>query len=71
MKRYIANIHDSVINPPEDAELAEVPELPNAKLQTLWLLGKTGAGKPTIVRTITGESAATIGSAFEPCTRNA
>ena len=37
-------------------------------LPTLWLLGKTGAGKSTLVQAITGNSAADIGNGFQPCT---
>lgn len=36
---------------------------------TLWLLGKTGAGKSSLVRALTGE--ADVGEGFAPCTRTA
>ena len=35
----------------------------------LWLLGRTGAGKSTLVQSLTGESAAEVGNGFAPCTR--
>ena len=35
---------------------------------TLWLLGKTGAGKSTIVQELTGAEAAEVGDGFRPCT---
>ncbi|MCC6000488.1 MAG: 50S ribosome-binding GTPase [Pararhodobacter sp.] len=38
-------------------------------LPTLWLLGKTGAGKSSIIRALTG--AGEIGKGFAPCTRTA
>ena len=38
-------------------------------LPTLWLLGKTGAGKSTLVQSITGNSDAEIGLGFKPCTQ--
>ncbi|MCC5987492.1 MAG: 50S ribosome-binding GTPase [Pararhodobacter sp.] len=38
-------------------------------LPTLWLLGKTGAGKSSLVRALTGE--AEVGQGFAPCTRTA
>ncbi len=38
-------------------------------LPVLWLLGKTGAGKSSIVRALTGE--AQVGDGFAPCTRTA
>jgi hypothetical protein len=34
----------------------------------IWLLGKTGAGKTSIVAAITGESRAKIGNGFSRCT---
>ncbi len=45
---------------------AQAPDLP---LPTLWLLGKTGAGKSSLVRALTGEGE--VGSGFSPCTRTA
>jgi uncharacterized protein (DUF697 family) len=36
----------------------------------VWLLGKVGAGKSSIIATITGDSSTTIGCGFKPCTRN-
>ncbi len=38
-------------------------------LPTLWLLGKTGAGKSSIVRYLTGDESITIGNGFRPCTQ--
>lgn len=40
-------------------------------LPVLWLLGKTGAGKSSIIQRLTGDSRAQIGSGFEPCTSTA
>lgn len=37
-------------------------------LPTLWLLGKTGAGKSSLIRHITGNERITIGNGFRPCT---
>ncbi|SDF08529.1 YcjF family protein [Limimaricola pyoseonensis] len=50
---------------PDDAEAA-TPRLP-----VLWLLGKTGAGKSSLVRALTGLDEIEIGSGFAPCTRSA
>lgn len=36
----------------------------------LWLLGKTGAGKTSIIAALTGDLRAEIGSGFKPCTRH-
>ena len=37
----------------------------------VWIVGKVQSGKSSIVRAITGSSAAEIGSGFKPCTRTA
>ena len=37
-------------------------------LPTLWLLGKTGAGKSSLIRHLTGNKSITIGNGFRPCT---
>src|ERR1700687_3287022 len=37
----------------------------------VWLLGKTGAGKTSIVAALTGDPRAEVGEGFEPCTRTA
>jgi uncharacterized protein (DUF697 family)/GTP-binding protein EngB required for normal cell division len=69
MKRFAATLYEHVINPPADAALTRVRELPATELPTIWLLGKTGAGKSSIVQKLTGESRAAIGNGFMPCTR--
>ena len=55
------------ISPELEAALAEQRE----RVPTLWLLGKTGAGKTSIVQRLTGDSRAEIGNGFEPCTATA
>ncbi len=35
----------------------------------LWLLGKTQAGKTSIISVLTGSEAAEVGNGFQPCTR--
>jgi uncharacterized protein (DUF697 family) len=44
--------------------------LAQAPIPCLWLLGKTGSGKTSIVRYLTGAADATIGSGFRPQTRH-
>ncbi|MDT8858391.1 GTPase domain-containing protein [Paracoccaceae bacterium Fryx2] len=52
--------HDRPDLPPE----AVAPPVP-----VLWLLGKTGAGKSSVIRLLTGLDGAEIGTGFAPCTR--
>jgi uncharacterized protein (DUF697 family) len=40
-------------------------------LPVLWLLGKAQAGKTSLIRALTGSTAAEIGNGFRPCTRSA
>jgi uncharacterized protein (DUF697 family) len=47
--------------------LAEA-EIVDLALPILWLLGKTGAGKSTLIRELTGLSLIEIGNGFQPCT---
>ncbi len=51
--------------------LARVTDEVYRTLPVVWLLGKTGAGKSSLVRALTGLSAAQVGNGFEPCTRTA
>jgi uncharacterized protein (DUF697 family) len=68
MKRYLTRLYEAIINPPADSELVKAWQLAESRLPTLWLLGKTGAGKSTIVQRMTGKTAAEIGNGFMPCT---
>ena len=43
--------------------------LSDAPIPNLWLLGKTGSGKSSIVRFLTGADDATVGRGFKPETR--
>ncbi|AMY67444.1 GTPase family protein [Frigidibacter mobilis] len=45
------------------------PELAARPLPVIWLLGKTGAGKSTLVRALTGLPQVEVGNGFAPCTR--
>jgi uncharacterized protein (DUF697 family)/GTP-binding protein EngB required for normal cell division len=52
-------------------DLDEVRHNTSRTLPVIWLLGKTGAGKSSLIRTLTGLPAAQVGNGFEPCTRTA
>ena len=47
----------------EDATGDTEPRLP-----VVWLLGKTGAGKSSLIRALTGLDAIEVGTGFRPCT---
>jgi len=42
-----------------------------ATAPVIWLIGKTGSGKTSILAAVTGDSRAEIGSGFKPCTATA
>jgi len=44
-------------------------EMSGRPLPVIWLLGKTGAGKSTLVRALTGLPEVVVGNGFAPCTR--
>lgn len=47
------------------------PAPSDRSIPVLWLLGKTGAGKSSLVQAMTGMGAVEIGNGFVPCTRTA
>lgn len=56
------------LNPAPDPEIEKAIAWQADHLPVLWLLGKTGAGKSSLVQTLTGISRITIGNGFMPCT---
>lgn len=62
----------SVLLDPKVDEAALEASLREARkkmpLPVLWLLGKTQAGKTSIIRALTGNETAEIGNGFQPCT---
>jgi len=70
---YWEQLRTALLDPKVDeasleASLREVQE--KMPVPILWLLGKTQAGKTSIIRTLTGSEAAEIGNGFQPCTRS-
>lgn len=57
------------INPPENPDIQSTISLQQQHLPTLWLLGKTGAGKSSLIHALTGDDRISIGNGFQPCTR--
>ena len=65
-------LRDALLDPRTDSEelataLREARE--RQPLPVIWLIGKTQAGKTSIIRALTGSEAAEIGNGFQPCTR--
>lgn len=54
-----------------DDTAPDSPAPSDRSVPVLWLLGKTGAGKSSLVQAMTGKTAAEIGDGFTPCTRTA
>ena len=59
------------INPKKKPDLNTAFKHQLDTLPTLWMLGKTGAGKSSIIQHITGNTAAQVGTGFKPCTQTA
>ncbi len=70
MKSFFNEMFD-FINPSENLELKKGSEEWEKKLPTLWLLGKTGAGKSSLIQALTKVSTIEIGNGFRPCTKTA
>ncbi|HEY7774657.1 MAG TPA: GTPase [Marinagarivorans sp.] len=68
MKHYFDKLTETLLA--GEAENAAPPTLPEV-VPVLWLLGKTGAGKTSLVRNLTLLDEAVVGNGFEPCTRTA
>ena len=59
------------INPSKNPDLSQAQKIQHEYLPTLWLLGKTGAGKSSFIQALTGLSSVEVGNGFEPCTMTA
>lgn len=71
---YWHRLREALLNPRVDDQALEAA-LREARarqpLPVLWLIGKTQAGKTSIIRALTGSETAEIGNGFQPCTRTA
>jgi predicted GTPase len=55
-------------NPSKNPKIESGTKHLTVYLPTLWLLGKTGSGKSTLIQNVTGDSQVEIGGGFRPCT---
>ena len=56
------------LNPAPDPQLATASTFKRKNLPTLWLLGKTGGGKSSVIQALTGRTSVEVGNGFQPCT---
>lgn len=69
---YWTQLRKSLLNPKvDDAALEKSLRKAREKIPVpvFWLLGKTQAGKTSIISALTGSETAEIGNGFQPCTR--
>lgn len=70
MPLSLRGFREAIINPSADPAVAALLAARRLAVPVLWLLGKTGAGKSSIVQRLTGDDGAEIGNGFAPCTRH-
>ncbi|SFQ17235.1 Uncharacterized conserved protein, DUF697 family [Nitrosomonas cryotolerans] len=72
-KSYWEQLQLALLDPKVD-EAALTTSLQNARenisVPVLWLLGKSQAGKTSIIKALTGSKTAEIGNGFQPCTQH-
>jgi len=61
----------AIVQPEASSDVQLAIEANRQRVPVLWMLGKTGAGKSSIVERLTGDERAVIGNGFEPCTATA
>lgn len=69
MKRNLFRSLKAVLSPERDPDLSPVLDYQLKHLPTLWVLGKTGAGKSSLISGLTGLNSVEIGNGFAPCTK--
>ncbi len=68
--KFWENLKDSILTPKAcglDAKIDEVKQ--RLPIPVFWLLGKTQAGKTSLIRALTASDAAEIGNGFQACTK--
>lgn len=59
----------NIFSTPNEPDLSAAFTKHRQTLPTLWLLGKTGAGKSSLIQAVTGNTTIETGNGFAPCTR--
>lgn len=68
----LGGVWSTIVSPPRDPALDEAIAVRAAlTAPVVWLIGKVQSGKSSIVRALTGASAAEVGSGFKACTTTA
>lgn len=62
---------DALLKPEISDELSDILAEQAKTVPVIWLLGKTGSGKSSIIQALTGDDKAQIGNGFEACTATA
>ncbi len=61
---------DALFSPKASSIESKIHEVKqHLPIPVFWLLGKTQAGKTSLIRALTGSDAAEIGNGFQPCTK--
>ena len=58
-------------NPSANPDIAPASAYKNQHVPVLWLLGKTGSGKSSLIHAVTDDDRVKIGNGFRPCTLTA
>ncbi len=72
-QNYWQQLRSALLDPKVDDEALE-QSLRQARkkvpVPVLWLIGKTQAGKTSIIKALTGSETAEVGNGYQPCTKN-
>ncbi len=64
------NLSDAIFSPKANGVETKIEEIKQKlPIPVFWLLGKTQAGKSSLIRALTGNTAAEIGNGFQACTK--
>lgn len=67
-KDSLQKLFDELLVVPSSDQVKDLQQNLNSRVPTIWLLGKTGAGKSSLIKAISDHSQIPIGKGFKPCT---